>query len=217
MSSVMLPLFLPEGFSIDKRCARRSPSSCSRRPTSPRPCAAVCRRSRRAVRRRGFAGPELLAADAQDHPAAGAEDRDPAAGEHLHRAVQDTSLVVIIGIFDLTLAAKAAVRRGMARVRGGGVPVHLAHLLRVLLFHVQIQPGAGTATGHWPRATTARPPRGGAHSDIYGSTGMSDAIIRLQDVNKWYGQFHVLRNINLDVAPGNASWSADRRVPASPP
>ncbi|WP_144632454.1 amino acid ABC transporter ATP-binding protein [Bordetella genomosp. 13] len=31
---------------------------------------------------------------------------------------------------------------------------------------------------------------------------MPDAIIRLQDVNKWYGQFHVLRNINLDVAPG---------------
>ncbi|OZI40697.1 ABC transporter ATP-binding protein [Bordetella genomosp. 1] len=31
---------------------------------------------------------------------------------------------------------------------------------------------------------------------------MTDAIIRLQGVNKWYGQFHVLRNINLDVAPG---------------
>ena len=31
---------------------------------------------------------------------------------------------------------------------------------------------------------------------------MSDAIIKLQDVNKWYGQFHVLRNINLDVAQG---------------
>ncbi|KRA01798.1 amino acid ABC transporter ATP-binding protein [Achromobacter sp. Root565] len=31
---------------------------------------------------------------------------------------------------------------------------------------------------------------------------MSDAIIRLQDVNKWYGQFHVLRNINLNVAQG---------------
>ncbi|OZI35509.1 ABC transporter ATP-binding protein [Bordetella genomosp. 1] len=31
---------------------------------------------------------------------------------------------------------------------------------------------------------------------------MSNAIIRLQGVNKWYGQFHVLRNINLDVAPG---------------
>jgi general L-amino acid transport system ATP-binding protein len=31
---------------------------------------------------------------------------------------------------------------------------------------------------------------------------MSEAIIRLEAVNKWYGQFHVLRNINLSVAPG---------------
>jgi len=31
---------------------------------------------------------------------------------------------------------------------------------------------------------------------------MSDAIIKLQGVNKWYGQFHVLRNINLNVAQG---------------
>ena len=31
---------------------------------------------------------------------------------------------------------------------------------------------------------------------------MADAIIRMKDVNKWYGKFHVLRNINLDVAQG---------------
>lgn len=31
---------------------------------------------------------------------------------------------------------------------------------------------------------------------------MSEAMIRLIDVNKWYGQFHVLRDINLDVAKG---------------
>ena len=31
---------------------------------------------------------------------------------------------------------------------------------------------------------------------------MSDAIIELNDVNKWYGQFHVLRNINLNVKQG---------------
>lgn len=31
---------------------------------------------------------------------------------------------------------------------------------------------------------------------------MSEAIIRLEDVNKWYGQFHVLRNINLAVGKG---------------
>lgn len=31
---------------------------------------------------------------------------------------------------------------------------------------------------------------------------MSGAIIRLEDVNKWYGQFHVLRHIDLTVSPG---------------
>ncbi|MEI8402092.1 MAG: amino acid ABC transporter ATP-binding protein [Alcaligenaceae bacterium] len=31
---------------------------------------------------------------------------------------------------------------------------------------------------------------------------MADAIIRMQDVNKWFGKFHVLRDINLEVTPG---------------
>jgi len=30
----------------------------------------------------------------------------------------------------------------------------------------------------------------------------SDVIIRMQAVNKWYGEFHVLRNVNLDVTRG---------------
>src|SRR5690606_33972260 len=31
---------------------------------------------------------------------------------------------------------------------------------------------------------------------------MSEHIIHLSNVNKWYGQFHVLKDLNLDVAPG---------------
>ncbi len=31
---------------------------------------------------------------------------------------------------------------------------------------------------------------------------MADAIISMKEVNKWYGKFHVLRNINLDVVRG---------------
>ncbi|NYT22046.1 amino acid ABC transporter ATP-binding protein [Alcaligenaceae bacterium] len=31
---------------------------------------------------------------------------------------------------------------------------------------------------------------------------MPEAIIRLENVNKWYGQFHVLRNLNLEVGRG---------------
>ena len=31
---------------------------------------------------------------------------------------------------------------------------------------------------------------------------MADAIISMKEVNKWYGKFHVLRNINLEVTAG---------------
>ena len=31
---------------------------------------------------------------------------------------------------------------------------------------------------------------------------MADAIISMKDVNKWYGKFHVLRNVNLEVTRG---------------
>ena len=45
---------------------------------------------------------------------------------------------------------------------------------------------------------------------------MAEAIIRMEDVNKWYGQFHVLRNINLDVDPVSALLSAGLRGRANP-
>src|SRR5699024_94925 len=31
---------------------------------------------------------------------------------------------------------------------------------------------------------------------------MTQYAVQFEDVNKWYGQFHVLRQINLDVSPG---------------
>ena len=31
---------------------------------------------------------------------------------------------------------------------------------------------------------------------------MVDTVIRMNQVNKWYGDFHVLKNINLEVAKG---------------
>ena len=30
---------------------------------------------------------------------------------------------------------------------------------------------------------------------------MSEPIIKINDVNKWFGDFQVLKNINLDVKP----------------
>jgi general L-amino acid transport system ATP-binding protein len=47
------------------------------------------------------------------------------------------------------------------------------------------------------QVTTAAVAQSGARTAV----GEAPAII-LRDVNKWYGEFHVLRNINLSVAPG---------------
>jgi general L-amino acid transport system ATP-binding protein len=41
-----------------------------------------------------------------------------------------------------------------------------------------------------------------AQRRIMGNTIMADAIIRMENVNKWFGKFHVLRDINLNVAAG---------------
>ncbi len=44
-----------------------------------------------------------------------------------------------------------------------------------------------------------------------------DVAIELIGVNKWYGQFHVLKDIHLKVKRASASSSADRPDPASRP
>ena len=34
------------------------------------------------------------------------------------------------------------------------------------------------------------------------SAELGDTIIKIDELNKWYGQFHVLKDINLDVKRG---------------
>ena len=47
--------------------------------------------------------------------------------------------------------------------------------------------------------------------------GTTDApIIVFDNVSKWYGQFHVLRDIQLSVAKSERTSSAARRARASP-
>lgn len=38
-------------------------------------------------------------------------------------------------------------------------------------------------------------------------TQQQDYMIQLKDMNKWYGEFHVLKNINLNVKKGEKSLS----------
>jgi general L-amino acid transport system ATP-binding protein len=39
-------------------------------------------------------------------------------------------------------------------------------------------------------------------SQVKKQSAVSEPIIQIQDMNKWYGQFHVLKNINLNVRQG---------------
>lgn len=43
----------------------------------------------------------------------------------------------------------------------------------------------------------------------------ANAMITLENVNKWYGQFHVLKNINLTVQPENGSFCVALQVPVN--
>ncbi len=45
----------------------------------------------------------------------------------------------------------------------------------------------------------------------------NEMAIEMIGMNKWYGEFHVLRDINLTVREASASWFAGLRVPASRP
>jgi general L-amino acid transport system ATP-binding protein len=43
----------------------------------------------------------------------------------------------------------------------------------------------------------------------------TDVAVEIVNMNKWYGDFHVLRDINLKVMKGERIVIAARRAPAS--
>ncbi len=74
------------------------------------------------------------------------------------------------------------------------------HLFRGLFCHEPLQPVAGTAPEHRnpPHMTAQAPAPIAAPAAAPGAA----PLIEFDGVNKWYGDFHVLRDINLRVAKG---------------
>jgi general L-amino acid transport system permease protein len=101
MSSVMLPLFLPEGVTFDKLLRVLIGVRCSRPPTWRRWSAAVCRRSRRASMRRHGDGADLLADACLIILPQALKLVIPGIVNTFIGLFKDTSLVLIIGLFDL--------------------------------------------------------------------------------------------------------------------
>ena len=105
-----------------------------------------------------------------------------------------TSIVVVIGIFDLMTAAKRAAAD--AQWDGFGTEIYLFVAVIYFVFCS-------------PMSSLQRPPAGHARS---GSTRMTPAlqrgdaeILRIERLNKWYGVYHALRDVTLDVAAASGS------------
>ncbi|BCO10842.1 hypothetical protein GF1_32180 [Desulfolithobacter dissulfuricans] len=47
-------------------------------------------------------------------------------------------------------------------------------------------------------------------------TGKEEIAILIRNMHKWYGDFHVLKDINLTVKRGNGLSSVVRRVAVNP-
>ena len=108
---------------------------------------------------------------------------------------KDTSLVFIMGLYDLLEHRQADRHRpGMAGPRRRELHLRRLRLLDLLLRHVPLQPAARAQAAHRPQAL------GTAMATTQAANGVASIVLR--DVNKWYGEFHVLRNVNLQVNKG---------------
>ena len=111
---------------------------------------------------------------------------------------KDTSLVAVIGLFDLLGAAKAVIVD--PKWVGFGVEVYLfvaAVYFAVLLRRVPLQPASRAGAR---RATDDRD-----HRTLQRRRPQDLLHVDMQDVNKWYGDFHVLRDINLRCRAASVS------------
>ena len=182
----------------------------------------------RPVRGARGARPRLLAEDAADHPAAGAEARHPRHRQHLHLAVQGHDPGLIIGMFDLLGHIRAAFADPNwaspttpftgYRFAGDVCSGSSASACRATRMCMERR------LEHRPPTLSERAARGHDRKRLDGRPS-ADALdmphdatrspIEIVDMNKWYGDFHVLRDINLKVMRASASSSAGRRAPAS--
>ncbi|VTN09039.1 Inner membrane amino-acid ABC transporter permease protein yhdY [Raoultella terrigena] len=108
---------------------------------------------------------------------------------------KDTSLVIIIGLFDLF----SSVQQATVDPTWLGMSTE-GYVFAALVYWISVLACRATAS-IWKSAFTP-----GVHrTEVYMTHSMTNSaeamMISLENVNKWYGQFHVLKDINLQVKP----------------
>ena len=130
---------------------------------------------------------------------------------------KDTSLVLIIGLFDLLGIAQLVIKdpawlgldaetylSSPPSASGSSASACRATRCGRAAARHRAQDADPSAVAHGAERIACRP------------TATAIPSIELRDVHKWYGEFHVLRDINLDGQQGaSRSSSAVRRAPAS--
>ena len=219
MASVMLPLFLPPGVDFRQAAAgagRHRPvlRRLHRRGRARRPAGDP----QGPVRGGRCARPQLLADACADHPAAGAALVIPGIVNSFIGLFKDTTLVLIIGLFDLLgiVQRRRSPTPNWLGLSTRGLRLRGARLLDLLLRmsrYSHVRSSASCTPGTSAEAITMATGRGDArHRDDAARSSSS------RGVHKWYGQFHVLKDINLDGRQGRADRrSAGRRARASRP
>ena len=114
---------------------------------------------------------------------------------------KDTSLVLIIGLFDLLNMAPGNARCAVARLVQGrylfAAVVYFIFCFAMsrysIISNASCTPDTDAREGSLSRM---------AERAVLQSAAADEVMIQMMSVHKWYGQFHVLKDINLTVYKG---------------
>ena len=112
---------------------------------------------------------------------------------------KDTTLVIVIGLFDLLGTTNAALTDANWRGFFAEAYVFVAAIYFTFCFFMsRYSQMLEREFNKRPAALVAE----GGMTDAAGELRAGKPIIELRHVDKWYGEFHVLRDINLEVGKG---------------
>ena len=116
---------------------------------------------------------------------------------------KDTTLVFVVGIFDFLRtieAARADPKWASRECLGHRLRLRRGLLLHLLLWHVALRTPDGSAA--FARRPALRDCDGRSRTATEGNDAAPEVAVEIIGLHKWYGEFHVLRDINLKVGRG---------------
>ena len=137
------------------------------------------------------AGAQLLEIDATHHPAPGAQDRDPGHRQHLHRPFQGYGA----GLDHRAVRPAARGRSAVTDPKWLGLE-HESYIFAAVIYFIFCF--SMSRYSLWLERKLDTGPQNLREENA----PMSEPIIRIEGMNKWFGQFHVLRDIDLTVNRG---------------